>query len=201
MILLQEALLRLGRDLEALRLRWALIGGLAVSVHVEPRTTRDVDVVVVVAGDSEAEQVVVALRSRGYHDYPFGAGMERKDMDRLAGYRFLAPGEDEEGLVVDVLFAFSGVEPEIAAAAQRLEVFSGLFVPVIRPGHLLALKILASRPRDLEDARGLIRSIDAAELQRARETLGLIEDRGFQPDRGRDLQSELDRLLEPGNRG
>ncbi len=196
MILLQDVLLRLGRDLESLRLRWALIGGLAVSVHVEPRTTRDVDVVVAVAGDPEAEQVVMALRGRGYHDYPFGAGMERRDMDRLAGYRFLAPGEDEEGLVVDVLFAFSGVEPEIVANAQKLEVFSGLFVPVIRPGHLLALKILASRPRDLEDARGLIRAIDAGEIQQAAEMLELIQDRGFQPDRDRDLGAELARLLE-----
>jgi hypothetical protein len=197
-IRLQEALLRLQADLEALHLRWALIGGLAVAVHVEPRTTRDVDVVVAVAGDREAEQVVVALRGRGYHDYPLGAGMERRDMDRLAGYRFLAPGEDEEGLVVDVLFAFSGVEVEIVASAQRLEVFPGLFVPVIRPGHLLALKILASRPRDLEDARGLVRSLAAGELQQAKEILDLIEARGFQPDRSRDLQAELSRLLESG---
>lgn len=194
MIRLQEVLVRLDADLRALDLRWALIGGLAVSVHAEPRTTRDVDVAVATAGDREAEQVVMALRGRGYRDYPGGAGLERRDVERLAGHRFLAPGEGEQGMIVDVLFAFSGVEPEIVAEAQALEVFPRIAVPVVRPGHLLALKVLARRPRDLEDARELLRSIDARELQRARETLDLIGRRGFVVEPGRDLQAELARL-------
>lgn len=193
---LQEVLIRLSADLRALHLHWALIGGLAVSVHAEPRTTRDVDVVVAVAGDPEAEQVVIALRNRGYRDYPAGAALERKDTKRLAGYRFLAPGAEDQGLLVDVLFAFSGVEPEIVAAAEVLEVFAGVAVPVVQPGHLLALKLLAGRPRDREDARELLRRIDARELQLARETLDLIERRGFQAEPERDLGSELTRLLD-----
>jgi hypothetical protein len=34
---------------------FALVGGLAVSVHVEPRFTRDIDLAVAVAGDAKAE--------------------------------------------------------------------------------------------------------------------------------------------------
>lgn len=196
MIRLQQALIRLNADLRALDLRWALVGGLAISVHAEPRTTRDVDVVVAVSGDPEAEQVVTALRTRGYRDYPEGADLERRDMRRLAGYRFLAPGGDEQGLLVDVLFAFSGVEPEIVAAAQVLEVFPGVAVPVVRPGHLLALKILAGRPRDREDARALLQRLDAGELQRTRETLDLIGRRGFLAEPERDLRVELAQLLD-----
>ena len=62
----QSALHRLDADLRALGLRWALIGGWAVTVRAQPRTTEDFDVVIVVSGDREAERVAFALRNRGY---------------------------------------------------------------------------------------------------------------------------------------
>jgi hypothetical protein len=52
---LREALIRLWTDLLASNASWALIGGLAVSVRAEPRTTRDLDVALSVSGDPEAE--------------------------------------------------------------------------------------------------------------------------------------------------
>ena len=55
-------------DFEVLGLRWALVGGLAVSARAEPRTTRDVDVAVAVNDDAGAEAAVLALRHRGYRD-------------------------------------------------------------------------------------------------------------------------------------
>lgn len=51
---LEDALVQLRADLTSLRARWALIGGLTGSVRAEPRTTRDVDVMVAVADDREA---------------------------------------------------------------------------------------------------------------------------------------------------
>jgi hypothetical protein len=44
----------------------ALIGGLAVSARVEPRTTRDVDIAISADGDEAAEQLVFHLQNRGY---------------------------------------------------------------------------------------------------------------------------------------
>ena len=64
MIDLEAAFLRLDADLRALRLPWALVGGFAVSLRSEPRTTRDIDLAIVVTGDEEAEQVSVALGCR-----------------------------------------------------------------------------------------------------------------------------------------
>jgi hypothetical protein len=52
-------------DLTELRLRWALVGGLAVSARTEPRFTRDIDLVIA-RSDTDAEQAVHALRLRGY---------------------------------------------------------------------------------------------------------------------------------------
>jgi predicted nucleotidyltransferase len=62
-------------------------------------------------------------------------------------------------LIVDLLFASSGVEPEIAARAEALALLEDLVVPVARTGDLLALKLLArddaSRPQDAVDLSAL----------------------------------------------
>ena len=179
---LQEALDRLAADLKELDLEWAVVGGLAVSARAEPRTTRDVDVAVVAAGDREAEQLVSRLTARGYL---IEAVLEHRMTGRMATVRFRAPGESLQGVLIDLFFASSGVEPEVVEAADLLELWPGMSVPVATTGHLLALKVLASRPKDLEDIRWLLENADSAELERARETLALIRERGF--DRDKDL--------------
>lgn len=178
---LQEALRRLATDLDELDLHW-VVGGLAVSARAEPRTTRDVDVAVVTNSDRQAEQVVSTLTSRGYL---IEAVLEHRMTGRMATVRFRAPGESLQGVLVDLFSASSGIEPEAVEAAGLLELWPGMSVPVATTGHLLALKILASRPKDLEDIRWLLEKADAAELARARETLDLITERGF--DRDKDL--------------
>ena len=54
------------RDLEKLGVRWALVGGAAVSARGAPRFTQDIDVAIAVLDDQEAEQIVGQLRSLGY---------------------------------------------------------------------------------------------------------------------------------------
>ena len=187
---LQQALIELSEDLQDLGVRWALVGGLALAAHVEARTTRDLDVAVSVAGDREAELLVRELRSRGYHEHTL---IEQEKTGRLATVRFAAPGEGPEGLVVDLLFASSGIEREIVAEAESLEVLPSLFLPVARVGHLLAMKLLAARPRDLEDAQLLLGIADEDEISRARRGVDLISDRGY--GRDQDLAESLSRLL------
>lgn len=63
---LEAALRRAADDLNRSGRRWALVGGFAVSVRVEPRFTRDVDVVVMVDGDPAAEELVRSLMLNGY---------------------------------------------------------------------------------------------------------------------------------------
>jgi hypothetical protein len=189
---IERALGRLDADLRALDLRWAVVGGLAVSIRAQPRTTWDLDVAVAVMTDREAEQVVFELRRRGYRDRPDSAVLEQTEVGRLAGVRLLAPEERDDGLGVDLLFASSGVEAEVVAAAELLETFAGLFVPVAQLGHLLALKVLAGRPRDLEDCRALLAKADDWDLRQALDTLDLIDRRGFH--RGKDLLADFARI-------
>jgi hypothetical protein len=191
---LQSALIRLVADLQTLGLHWALVGGMGVSVRVRPRTTEDLDIAIAVRSDREAEQVAVAFRNLGYSFRPEQHALEQTEVGRLATVRFLSPGEEERGVVVDLLFASSGIEPEIVAAAQLEEILPGLVVPVARSGHLVALKVLAGRELDFRDAGWLWDAADEAERQLARDAIALIAQRRF--NRGKNLVAELAKVLE-----
>ena len=191
---LQAALAEIGRVLDECEVGWALVGGLAVSARAEPRFTRDVDLAVAVEGDPEAESLVRKLRGHGYEVLE---AVEQEATGRFATARLLPPGGDPRGVVVDLLFASSGVEQEIVATAQTLEVLPDLVLPVAGSGELMALKLLArddaTRPQDGADLAALARYAEAGDLERARGLVRLIEARGFH--RRRNLSDELDRYI------
>ena len=141
---IEAALRRVASDLTAARRRWALVGGLAVSARAEPRTTRDIDIAVAVADDADAESLVHALQRGGYQ---VRAVVEQEERSRFATARLVSPAGAAHGIVVDLLFASSGIEGEVADGAETLEVVPGLQLPVATVGHLLALKTLARDDR------------------------------------------------------
>lgn len=176
--------------LEALGLGFALVGGFAVSVWCEPRFTRDIDLVVSVSSDEVAEGAVRALVQEGYEVV---ATVEQAVAGRLATVRLVGPDQD----LVDLLFASSGIEAEIADGALQVEVLSGLVLPVAAVGHLIAVKLLAAdsrtRPQDEVDLRALVAVADTADIAVAGEAVATIEARGYQ--RGRDLVGALAALV------
>jgi hypothetical protein len=113
---LESALRRVLKDLDEDGRRAAVVGGLAVSVRSEPRTTRDVDFAVAVDDDQAAEQVVYRLSVRGYQ---IKAPLEQEAVGRLATVRMTPPGSVGETVVVDLLFASSGIERETEPGSPR----------------------------------------------------------------------------------
>lgn len=186
------ALRRAAEDLAQLECRWALVGGLAVSVRAEPRLTRDVDISVAVKTDPEAEALVFALQGRGYGVV---AVVEQKSVGRLATVRLQAPSASP--VIVDLLFASSGIEPEVTERAERIEVLPGLVIPVATVSDLLALKVLARddrrRPQDWDDIRALLVEARPSDVEQARSALQLIQQRGFH--RGKSLLESLEEIL------
>lgn len=187
-----RALERTCSDLTSAGVKYALVGGLAVSARAEPRLTRDVDVAVAVADDAAAEAVLRRLIAVGYRVV---ATVEQTRRGRLATARLASPASPD--VVVDLLFATCGIEPEIVAAAENLEVLRGLVVPVARAGHLIAMKLLASdarrRPQDADDLATLAANASAVERRRVTTSVRLITRRGFA--RGRDLTARWRRVL------
>lgn len=190
---LLSALRQTARLLDERQQAWALVGGLAVSVRVEPRFTRDIDLAVAVTDDAAAESLVTELVAAGY---TLRLSLEQQALGRLAAVRLLPPGQHEEGIVIDLLFSSSGIEPEICRDAERIEIAPDLTVPVARAGHLVAMKILAlapDRPQDGIDLHALVAQLTPEERRRAIESVARIEDQGA--NRGKALGAELERWL------
>ncbi len=136
----RAALLEILGALGALKQRFALVSGLAVSARTERRTTCDVDIAVAAADDVGAEALIFALQQRGYSVVTV---IEQQVLCRLATERLLPPGGGSAGALVDLLFASTGIAPEMVAAAEPLEVVRHVHAPVATTDHLLAMKVLA----------------------------------------------------------
>ena len=95
----------------------------------------------------------------------------------LSTVRLIRRG-DEAGLVTDLLFASSGVEPEIVEAADDVEVLPGWVLPVATIGHLIVMELLARddrrRPNDVDDLRALATEATPADWEQALQAALLV---------------------------
>ncbi len=182
-------LLQIQQHLEAQQVGWCLIGGLAVGARAEPRFTKDLDLAVSSVSDQHSEELIFALQGAGYRIL---AILEQQTSGRLATVRF-APPEATEPVIIDLLFASSGVEESVVARAERLEVFPGIHVPVACRGDLIAMKVLArndqTRPQDRLDLKALLDSATPQDKAIARRALEQITQLGN--NRGRRLLDEM----------
>ncbi len=179
---LAQALIDIRALLDLLEVDYALVGGLAVSARAEPRTTRDVDLAISVPGDEDAERIIHALQSRGYAVVTL---VEQTNTARLATARLRKV--KGAAVIVDLLFASSGIESEIVRQATTLELLPALSLRVACVGHLLAMKVLArddrTRPQDYDDIRALLAVAKKKDRSLAEKSLKLIQSRGFARDR------------------
>src|SRR5438128_12310809 len=106
----EDALAHAAAELRRRGQRFALVGGLAISVRGEVRATRDVDLAVAVADDSELEKLVADLAKDGYRPV---ATVEQEARRRLAVVRLASPA----GFRADSPAASSGTDPESVAVA------------------------------------------------------------------------------------
>jgi len=192
---LESALRAIVRRLRALGSRFAVVGGLAVSARTEPRFTRDADLCVAVDTDAEAEALIRTLQRDGYE---VQALVEQEAVGRIATVRLVTTEPDEVGVVLDLLFASSGIEHEIVEAAEVIELFEGLRVPLATVPALLAQKTLAhddvERPQDRMDIARLLAIATPEDIAETERLIARIEARGFA--RQRALALDFHRLRE-----
>lgn len=168
-----ETLRALAKVLDGRQVRWFVFGAQAVSVRGAPRATQDIDITVEVPRPDLAELVSALNRAGLRHRYPEIA-------DQLLADASVLPLCHASGMEVDLVVAGSGLEALALAESTRLAI-DGVVVPVASATHLLVMKALAGRGKDLDDMRALLASGDV-DLQTARDLLGQLEEALDQSD-------------------
>jgi hypothetical protein len=164
-----ELLAALARGLAVVRASWYLFGAQAVLIWGRPRFTADVDVTVWLEPE-ESDRLVEALASEEF------VLRVRDARDFVARARVLPFVHTPTNLPLDIVLAGPGLEEQFLTRAVLVDI-GGVRVPVISPEDLVVTKILAGRPKDLEDVKGILDE-RAATLNPAtiRDTLALLED-------------------------
>ena len=180
------------RHLLSLGAKFAIIGGVAVSIRTVERFTKELDIAIAVRSDSEAEAIVLSLSRSGYF---VETVIEQEAAKRLSTVRLITPGPPE--IFIDLLFASSGIESEVVAAAEESEIFVGVTGRVATIPSLIALKVLSAnsktRLQDIMDLQNLIKDASTTELEIARDLMNLITKRGF--NRNKNLVSDFQGFL------
>lgn len=179
----------IGRVLEAidkmagaLQARWYLFGAQAVAIWGRPRSTADVDVTIEAGSGTRIDDVILAARRAGLRL----RAADAKTLAQESAVLLLECG----GIPVDVVLGGPGLEALFLSRARRVRL-GRLTIPVIGPEDLIVTKLIAGRPRDLEDVRGIL-SERAAELD-LDQLRGLLSEIGTVLERS-DLIDTLDRL-------
>lgn len=149
------------------RLRWYVFGAQAVACYGVMRMSADVDVTVALDG-AEVAGFVAAMKRAGFR-------LRVSDPDFVRETRVLPFEHIASRWPVDCVLAGPGLEETFLERARKLRL-AGATVPVIAPEDLIVTKLLAGRPKDREDARGLLAAPDLKiDLAQVRRTLAEVE--------------------------
>lgn len=162
-----QALVAFARLARRERLRWYVFGAEAVNLYGFPRRTADLDLTI----DLEARDPVAfaaLLRTAGF-------ASRFRDEEFIRTTRVIPVVHAASGLPVDLVLAGPGLEQLFLERARPRRI-GGIQVPVIAPEHLVVTKLIAHRPKDVEDVRELL-ALRAANLDHSHieELLGEIE--------------------------
>jgi hypothetical protein len=152
--------------LESKGYRFALIGGVALAAYGLARTTLDVDLLV----ESRAQEDLIAwLESLGF-----------ETLHRSAGYSNHLHPEPDLGRL-DCVYVHGATSDTLFASCRLAQVPGGIELPLPRPEHLAALKILAMKNdptrtfQELADIRFLLQlpGVDRQEIRKYFDRHGL----------------------------
>jgi hypothetical protein len=144
-----EALLeRLATELAAAGIPYMVIGGQAVLLYGEPRTTKDIDITlgIGVEGYSRVREVSNRL---GLRIIP--ADPEEFVRDKMV----LPTVDDKTGIRVDFVFSFTSYEQQAIARAVPVR-FGATDVRFATLEDVVVQKVFAGRPRDIDDVRAIL---------------------------------------------
>ena len=179
-----ELLADLGRGLRQAEARWYLFGARAAMIYGVARLTADVDVTVRLSASTTTEALTDVLKQHRFT-------LRATDPAFLAVTRVLPLVHEPSGLPVDVVLAGPGLE-ELFLERAVPRVIDGVAVPVASAEDLIVMKVLAARPKDIDDVIAIVATQgDALDERRVRETLVALEESLGQSDLVRVLDAAI----------
>jgi hypothetical protein len=143
-----EVLAALDAALQSIGVRWYLFGAQAAILHGAARLTADVDATIGL-GDRPVAALVEALVREGFTprvDEPAAF---------VARARVLPAVHVRSGMGVDLVVAGTEIQALFFERSQR-QTMEGVSMPVASAEDVVIMKILAGRPRDLDDASAIL---------------------------------------------
>ncbi len=125
-----------------------VIGGVAVGVWGEPRLTLDADLKILLER-KDADRLLTVLKPEYVPLLP-----DPKEAIRRQAMLFV---QDADNVRLDLLLADTPYDVAAVERGRAIEVLSGVTLTVCSPEDLLIYKLISTRPRDHEDASGVIR--------------------------------------------
>jgi hypothetical protein len=143
-----DALRALCDGLRVLNVPWMIIGGVAVIAHGVPRFTADVDATVT-APQEPLERIFDVFAQNG---------IVPRIADALAFARdrqVVLLRHEPSGVDLDVSLAWLPFELDAIGRSEVID-YAGVSIRVPRPDDLVIYKLVAARPRDLDDVERLL---------------------------------------------
>lgn len=142
----KELLKALAEALAEQQIPYMVIGGQAVLLYGEPRMTKDIDVTLGLGVDG---QNPIRTLSAGLGLTPLA------DASFTARTMVFPCMDEKSGIRVDFIFSWSAYEREALERTRTVDL-EGTPIRFASPEDLILQKVIAGRPRDEEDARGIL---------------------------------------------
>jgi hypothetical protein len=172
---------------------WYVFGAQAALLYGVARFTADVDVTVRLP-DADTSVLVRALSETGF-------ALRVEDEGFVQRTRVLPVVHVAARIPVDIVLAGPGIEQAFLERAEMRDL-EGVRVPVARAEDVVAMKILAGRPKDIDDVAAILAARTGEfDLTLLRRTLRTLEEALGQSDLSPALEDALARASGQGPKG
>lgn len=143
----KELIKRIAAELARRDIPYMIIGGQAVLLYGEPRLTKDIDITLGLGVEklSVIKEVVRAL----------GLRIDLENVESFVTETMVLPTSDKKGLRIDFLFSITPFERAAIERAREVK-FDEVTVRFASLEDLIIHKMVAGRPRDIEDVRSIL---------------------------------------------
>ena len=148
-------------EFESRSIPYLIVGGQAVLVHGEPRLTRDIDVTLGVDVD-RLDDLLAIVKQAGWNV------LVQSPRDFVQQTMVLPCEDSGSGVRLDFIFSHSSYERQAMTRTTTLKV-GQTDVRFASPEDLVIHKVVAGRPRDIEDVRSVLLKnpqVDATYIRR-----------------------------------